>query len=173
MARIKAQACDLPLESLMSDWMQSADFADAYRMPLEHADLSALDIYLNTMRNTPAWVDRAMWLRNKVVGLVGIKNLGGLADVSQFPNAQACQIGQRVGLFKLLINTPLEAVLEDDDKHLTVKISVLKQVKDDGKVDVVISTAVHNKNWMGRVYMIFVKPMHKIIAPVVTAKIGA
>jgi hypothetical protein len=35
----------------------------------------------------------------------------------------------------------------------------------DGRLQLVVSTVVHEHNWLGWVYMLFVGPAHKVIAP--------
>lgn len=57
--------------------------------------------------------------------------------------------------------------MQDDDKHLIVQLSVLKQTHDDTHDKLTLSTVVHIHNTLGRVYMVFVGPAHKVIAPAV------
>jgi hypothetical protein len=149
--------------------LQGADFFDSYEMRIQHAGRSALEIYLGLIAKTPAWVTFLMATRNRVVLLLGLKNLGQLGDVAKTKNASAYRVGDRVGIFSLLSATDDEVILGDSDKHLDVKVSICKLGKGTQE-SVAVSTVVHIHNLLGRVYMFFVKPMHKLIAPAVLAR---
>jgi hypothetical protein len=149
--------------------LQGADFFDSYAMPLEHAGRSALEIYLGVISQTPAWVNFLMATRNRVVSLLGLKNLGHLGNLQKTKTACDYRIGDRIGIFTLLSNTHNEVIMGDSDKHLDVKVSICKLVQD-GKESVASTTVVHIHNFLGRVYMLFVVPFHKLIVPAILAR---
>lgn len=122
-------------------------------------DAPALELYLRVVRQTPGWVNRLMALRNWMAGLVGLKNLGHLARLDAVRTASDYRVGDRVGIFSLLYLTPGEVLLGDSDKHLDVVLSVCKTPR--GAISV--STVVHVHNWLDRLYMLPVTPLHKII----------
>jgi hypothetical protein len=98
-------------------------------------------------------------------GWVGLKNQGSFAQgVDQKKPAAAYQAGDRMGIFTVMHVANDEFIMGDDDKHLKVQISVCKTMVD-GRLQLVVSTVVHEHNWLGWVYMLFVGPAHKIIAP--------
>ena len=158
----------LPAECQLSTTQQDADFADAYETLIPRSDLSAAEIYGAVARQTPGWIDGLMRLRNKIVQPLGLKDLGALSGVT---TGKAVP-GQRMGLFEVVSVSPGELLLQDDDKHLLVQISVLKQTHDDMHDRLTISTVVHIHNLLGRIYMVFVGPAHKVIAPAVTRRAG-
>jgi hypothetical protein len=162
-------AIQVPLTSDISKQLQGADFFDSYEMPLEHAGRSALEIYLGVISQTPAWVNFLMATRNRVVSLFGLKNLGHLGDLQKTKAASDYHIGDRIGIFTLLSNTDNEVIMGDSDKHLDVQISICK-VAQGGKESVATTTVVHIHNLLGRVYMWFVVPLHKLIVPAVLAR---
>jgi hypothetical protein len=159
----------VPHSSDIGKQLQGADFFDAYEMPLVHAGRSALEIYLGVIARTPAWVGFLMATRNRVVSRLGLKNLGHLGDVARSKNAAAYCVGDRVGIFTLLSATDDEVILGDSDKHLDVKVSICKLSMGTHE-SVAVSTVVHIHNLLGRVYMIFVAPVHKLIVPAVLAR---
>ena len=109
-----------------------------------------------------------MTTRNKVVSLLGLKDLGKLAEKINEKSADEYQVGDRIGIFTLLFISDNEVILADSDKHLDVKLSVHKA---DNSSDVVtISTVVHVHNLLGKAYMLFVEPMHKLIVPATIKK---
>jgi Protein of unknown function (DUF2867) len=105
-----------------------------------------------------------MHLRNRIVALLGLKNLGALDEVK---SGNSYRVGDRVGIFTLLYSSEAEVVLGDLDKHLEVRLSVLKTQASDGTSQLAVSTAVHEHNTLGRIYMLFVGPIHKLIVPAV------
>ena len=105
-----------------------------------------------------------MHLRNRIVRLFGLKNLGTLDAVKP---GHVYKIGERVGIFTLLYNSEAEVILGDLDKHLEVRLSVLKMQSSDGSAQIAVSTAVREHNALGKIYMLFVGPIHKLIVPAV------
>ncbi len=159
---------DVPAASEIAKQLSGADFFDCYEMPIDHAGRSALDIYLGVIGKTPAWIDLLMGIRNRVVLLFGLKNLGGLGSIRQNKPAAAYRVGDRIGIFTLLSNTDNEVIMGDSDKHLDVKVSICK-LAHDGKQTVASTTVVHIHNLLGRVYMLFVVPLHRRIVPAMLA----
>lgn len=160
---------DVPGSSDIGKQLRGADFFDSYKMPFDHQGRSALEIYLGVIGQTPAWVNFLMATRNRVVSLLGLKDLGHLGDVTQTKEVSAYQIGDRVGIFSLLSATDDEVILGDSDKHLDVRVSICKLNKD-AQESVAVSTVVHIHNLLGRVYMLFVVPLHKLIVPAVLGR---
>lgn len=156
----------IPTESIVYPSIADADFADAYRVELHRADVgaSALSPWLGNIRKTPAWIDRAMNARNWVVKRLGLKDLGVLSAIDLDKPEQDYRVGERLGIFTLEYISHDELVLGDKDKHLSVSVSLLLQ---NSGQKLTISTVVHEHHWLGRVYMWFVAPMHRIIAPTV------
>jgi hypothetical protein len=157
-------AAPIPLGSEISRRVGGAYFQDCYVVPLQENRYSALELYLGVISQTPTWVNRLMALRNTTVGLVGLKNLGHLGAVDQSKPSGAYRVGDRVGIFSVLYLTGEEVILGDSDKHLNAQVSVYKSVNE-GRASLAVSTVVHVNNTLGRVYMLFVGPVHKLIVP--------
>ncbi|WP_211206857.1 DUF2867 domain-containing protein [Thiolinea disciformis] len=82
------------------------------------------------------------------------------------------QAEARIGIFTLFENSFDEVLLGDRDKHLDVMLSVHRRVLNTGQhVCITVTTVVHIHNWLGKLYMIPVKPMHRIIVPRVLSNI--
>ena len=151
-------ASDIPNDSEISKFVFGADFYDSYNFRLSGKNRTAVDIWLSIIQITPPWVDILMLIRNRVVQLFGLKNLGLNRDVENRKYSK----GDRVGIFTVFSISDDEIILTDDDKHLNVKISLCRfQNGDSQKVHV--STVVHTYNILGRFYMLFVKPFHRVI----------
>lgn len=162
-----------PPGSRVTGLLANADFHDAWSVEAEAVGQSALGLFIRAAARTPGWVDFCMRLRNRGGALVGLKNLGGLSAISASKPAEAYQQGDRVGIFTVFENTFQEALIGDRDKHLDVVLSIHRGAESgDGRSLVTVTTVVHVKNLLGRVYMLPVKPMHRLIAPAVLASVA-
>ncbi|MDQ1814744.1 DUF2867 domain-containing protein [Massilia sp. CCM 9210] len=158
----------VPASSAIAALLPGAYFHDAWAIAPDDANATALELFLKVSASTPGWVNTLMTLRNRVVAMLGLKNLGTLSGLDPAKPASAYRPGDRVGIFTLFANTPDEVLLGDKDKHLDVVVSVHRAVDaGNGKVLATVSTVVHVHNWLGRLYMLPVTPLHRMIAPAV------
>lgn len=162
-------AAPVPPGSAISQHLAGAHFHDCFEMPVAADAPSALDFYLGVVRRTPAWVDTLMTARNRAVALVGLKNLGHLGSLDPAKTARDYRVGDRIGIFKLLQVSDHEVILGDSDKHLDAKVSVHRRTEA-GQQRMAVSTVVHIHNRLGRLYMLFVAPVHKRIVPAMLAR---
>jgi hypothetical protein len=166
-----ARPTKIPSFSALGDSLRTAYFHDCYTIELPPDARNPLELYLSVVSRTPRWIDFLMNVRNKIVAQLGLKDMGSLSGIDRSKPAQAYRIGDQAGIFKLLELHEHEVILGETDKHLDVKISVAKQDKP-GCTAVSVSTVVHVHNFMGRVYMFFVTPAHRIIAPATVSKVA-
>lgn len=157
----------VPQDLEISKFLAGSQFADCFTAPNPWPELDAMSIFLRTVNSPPAWVNGLMAMRNAVVRRLGLKNLGGLHGADPRKSAADYRVGDRAGIFTVLYLSETEAVLGDNDKHLEVRVSVSKRSDANGQALVAISTVVHEHNWLGKLYMLFVGPMHKLIVPAV------
>jgi hypothetical protein len=106
----------------------------------------------------------------RALGLAGPSlGLGDCAQAQPMPR----QPGDRVGIFRLRSLSDDEVLVEDDDKHLHVVLSVRRLPADAQQpARIVLTTVVHLHNLLGRLYMLPVTPMHKLIAPAMLAGVN-
>jgi hypothetical protein len=152
---------DFPGRSQLHPWVQTATFHDTFEAELIEPGLCPIEIFQRASRATPRWAARLMAIRNRLVTLVGLKDVGALAERVDRP-AAAYRVGDRLGIFTLMARTDDEIVLGIDDHHLDVRVSVLKFVRG-GAARYALSTAVKTHNLLGRLYMIPVGRIHPII----------
>lgn len=163
-----AFSCPVPAQSAIHAHLAGAYFHDCHAVVVPDRDQWALGYFLTALAGTPSWVNALMSLRNKMAQLAGLKNLGGFGEFSLSKPDSAYLPGERVGIFTLISNSPGEALLGDSDKHLDVVLSVCKQCPNaDGEACIAVTTVVHVHNLLGRLYMLPVTPLHKLIAPAV------
>ena len=141
---------------------RNASFCDAYRISVPPNHDPMLKLAMQVMGSTPAWVEFLMSCRNKIVSLLGLKNLGAMSNLNRTKPLEAYAIGDRIGIFTLAYLAQDEVIMGDNDKHLNVQVSIYRQHTPRG-CDLTVTTVVHNHNWLGRLYMVFVAPAHKVI----------
>ncbi len=151
----------IPADSALSRTLADADFHDAYEAPLVDPALSPTEIFLIASRATPGWVDFAMSLRNRIVQLVGLKDVGSMRNANN-RSAADYRVGDALGIFNVLGKSENELLLGIDDRHLDVRVSVMKAQRD-GLPRYVVSTVVHAHNWLGHFYMAPVGRIHPIV----------
>ncbi|MEJ8800484.1 DUF2867 domain-containing protein [Pontibacter sp. H249] len=104
-------------------------------------------------------------IRNKIVGLFGLKTSGQTSNKQKLLDNFKCVPGDQLGLFKVYDKTENEVVLGEDDKHLDFRVSLFldKLLDDADKKSLTITTTVKFNNFFGRVYFLIVRPFHKLI----------
>ncbi|HXW73054.1 MAG TPA: DUF2867 domain-containing protein [Methylocella sp.] len=158
----------VPVESLLQPSLASADFYDAYAAPLQEAGLTPTEIFLRVSRATPRWIAQLMALRNRLVRLVGLKDVGAMGGATG-KLAADYRVGDRLGIFSIFETTDKELVLGIDDHHLDVRVSVLKAPAESAR-SYVVSTVVHIHNRLGRLYMAPVGFIHPFIVRAMMAR---
>lgn len=143
--------------SVLHAQLPGAGFAHACQARAPRAGRSALQAYRDMAAAVPGWFDGLMALRNGGMRLLGMKDLGSLRAVQ---DASDPQPGQRLGIFTVQQCAPDAIVLEDDDRHLRVQLALQWQ----GDL-LQIATVVHTHNAFGRLYMLPVAPVHRLIVP--------
>ena len=162
-----------PTQSRITSLVPGCYFHDAWSVAAGEPQLSAMGQFLKAFSSTPAWVSACMSIRNRAAAVVGLKNLGAFDQVNKSKSECDYKPGDRVGIFTLIDNTFDEVLLCDKDKHLNVTLSVHRAVDaNTGAVVVTVTTVVHIHNLLGRLYMLPVTPMHRIIAPSVLRAIA-
>lgn len=166
-------ATTVPVGSRIAQQLAGASFYDAWRIEASDAGESALAHFIAAAKRTPRWIEQCMIARNRVGQIVGLKNLGTLSGIATDKPALSYLPGERVGIFTVIENHFDEALIGDDDKHLNVVLSIHRQPHaQQPSATITVTTVVHVKNLLGKIYMLPVKPMHRLIAPAVLARIG-
>ncbi|HEX7640736.1 MAG TPA: DUF2867 domain-containing protein [Burkholderiaceae bacterium] len=155
----KVRETAVPSASRVYQDTASAYFYDAFEVRQAESGESALQVALRLARVTPRWFDSLLMMRNRVVSWFGLKNLGKLSAVDPDKALGDYRVGDRIGIFTIYSISPEEVILGDDDKHLRARISVFKER------NVTVSTVVHVNNFLGRAYLFFVIPAHRLIVP--------
>jgi hypothetical protein len=150
-------------ESDLSTFLPKAVFSDAYRLIIDEAQVDALTAARRVMGRTPAWIRGLMSLRNRITALFGLK-----------PARLALQERQDkfavVESFPVICHAPERVVLGFDDKHLDFRIIIDVASIGTLRSQITTTTLVCPHNLLGRIYLAFVLPFHRVIVPVMLAK---
>ena len=130
----------VPKESVLYSWLADADFHDAWVSPMQSGELTPTEIFLRAARSTPRWVALLMSIRKGIVRKFGLKDVGSMGGMTD-KAADAYRAGDRLGIFGIMEKTENELLLGIDDRHLDVRVSVLK-TQQAGYQTYVISTVV-------------------------------
>lgn len=166
----KVRLSSLPEQSLIVGHLPGSHFADCYQFADQWPELDALATILAVTSRMPSWMSFLMAVRNQAVRLVGLKHLGAIKTGLPAKSARDYRVGERVGIFTLEQVQANEAIVGDNDKHLHVRLSLLKH-RLNGEPVVSLSTVVHVHNTLGHVYMAVVGPVHKLIVPLMLAQV--
>ena len=156
---MKITRSTLPESSLLKNILR--DYADAYSVTLDAKGLTIDQVGKSFFSSDPDWVAWLFALRNKIVAVFGLKTSGAGERKAVRQNSKY-EVGDRVGLFKILDKTENELILGEDDKHLNFRVSLFL---DKQNQELIVSTFVKIHNGLGRIYFLFVKPFHKLIVP--------
>ncbi|AZA98950.1 DUF2867 domain-containing protein [Chryseobacterium joostei] len=160
---------ELPEKSVLSKEKENFDYIDSFEGKLTDTrrSIDITEVGKAFFTSGPKWGKKMFAFRNKVVSLFGLKT-GTEATPAKASDDFTCEIGERIGLFKIFGKTNNEIILGEDDKHLDFRVSLLFD-KDKGQKDVdflTISTTVKYHNWLGILYFLPVRPFHKLIVSV-------
>nr|WP_241525029.1 DUF2867 domain-containing protein [Simplicispira metamorpha] len=94
-----------PPHSRITGFLKDASFHDSWSIHSTDTSLSALDHFLLAAKQTPRWIGICMAVRNRIVQLAGLKNLGALSELAPDKMAASYKTGDRVGIFTVLKTT--------------------------------------------------------------------
>jgi hypothetical protein len=160
---------ELPDKSILNKNEKHFDYIDSYQSEFvdKKNNISPTVIGKAFFLSGPKWVDRLFTIRNKIVGLFGLKTSGKRTNRQKELDNFKCEPGEQLGLFKVFSKTDNEVVIGEDDKHLNFRVSLLldKLPNETDKKTLTITTTVEFNNWFGRLYFLPVRPFHKLIVP--------
>ena len=130
--------------SLILNGFEGVDYCDIYKIQ-KKTEKNVEEISKEILR-MPKWVLLLFTLRNRIVGVFGLKTNKNTEKPDNF--------------FTLIEKTENEIVMGEVDKHLDFRVSVLKNNIEN---TISLTTVVHFNNIWGNIYFFPVKPFHKII----------
>src|SRR3954464_359292 len=150
----------IPPESKIAKAYSSANLADAYSIELPSGASTNPEVLARFIfAHQAPWISSLIAVRDAIVGRFGLKTARQLTSLGAESKTS------RVGIFKIYGTSPTEIVLGEDDKHLNFRLSVLcsNQPPPGGKRQLTLSTVVHCHNRLGRLYILFIAPFHRLV----------
>jgi hypothetical protein len=151
-----------PAESQLHQNLDQAFYSDAFETDLVDASLTPVEIATRAFASTPGWVDGLVSLRDRAVSLFGVKAVGRLRLVDSDRSLREPAVGDAFSIFHVVFVDDTELVLGIDDTHLDVRMSFLKRFTD-SRATYLVSSWVKTHNMLGRVYMLPVAPVHRLL----------
>jgi hypothetical protein len=146
---------EIPSNSILLEGFGRIDYFDSYRIT-QSTHLSVDKIATEIFRMSGI-VAVLMKVRDSIVRLFGLT-----VSRNEAPEQDYYPVGSKLMIFTVSARNGNEIVMEEDDKHLKFRTSVLV---DREKSEIYLTTVVKYNNWGGRLYFIPVKPVHRIIVP--------
>jgi Protein of unknown function (DUF2867) len=144
--------------------LPGAQFGDAYQTTVKGQSLDPLEAARRAVYGAPNWINILLRVRTILVKPFGLKpGESPLRDKATVSN---------IGIFPILDQQPQRLTLGLNDKHLDFRLLIDVRELGGGTQAVTASTLVKTHNALGRVYLAFVKPFHRIIVPAMLAKLG-
>ncbi|MFK8103273.1 MAG: DUF2867 domain-containing protein [Saprospiraceae bacterium] len=160
---MKIEKVIIPKASVLAQ--RKYDYADSYRAsitdPEAKVDLNRVAKAFFTA--APPWVAYLFELRNKIVGLIGLKTGAAVDDPASILAKADFKAGDQLGLFKVYERSIQEMILGADDQHLDFRVSLFLTEVVAEQRELTVTTIVDFHNRLGRIYFFFVKPFHQLI----------
>ncbi|WET50525.1 DUF2867 domain-containing protein [Chryseobacterium indologenes] len=165
---MKIKKIEFPVRSVLYQGKEKFDYVDSFEGGLvgNGQNFNITQIGKAFFTSGPKWGKKMFALRNNVAGWLGLKT-GAEVDPANGPENFTCEVGERVGIFKVFNKTSNEIILGEDDKHLDFRVSLLFDKNQGGQDEnsLTISTTVKFHNWLGVLYFLPVRPFHQLIVP--------
>ena len=143
-------------------WLAGAQFADAFRIAVDGAQLDARMAAQRMMGRRPRWVESLESLRHALVAPFGLKTSGAGEKTA----------GGLIGIFPVLSETPERLVAGFDDHHLDFRVVVDVTASGRGQ-QVTATTLVRTNNWLGRIYLAIILPFHRLVVRALLRQVAA
>ncbi|HFA49759.1 MAG TPA: DUF2867 domain-containing protein [Bacteroidetes bacterium] len=161
---MKIYQLPLPQNSIIEKALPRIDYFDVYAMetgrPVPVEQLPKL-----FFESFPTWFMALMGLRETVAGWIGLKTAKGMDLRSQFKNFKG-EVGDSIAIFNVMGRSEQEIMTGENDKHLDFRLSYFSRPKGT-KTEILMATTVQFNNWLGRAYFFPVKPIHRLVMPII------
>ena len=142
-------------------------YQDSWSVYVPRARIPADQLMRAFFAASPPWVNALIRLRHRVAPGLGLK-CGAL----QWPSSgMPWQVGDRVGVFRIVLLREGDVVLGEDDWHLDFRTG-LHWHRDGVGTRLYLSTLVWPHNLAGRTYLAIVGPFHRRIVPVIARRMA-
>ena len=153
---IAVRAVAMPPGASIAPLYPGSNLADAYAVALPTARARQMDMESLArvlLGSQPGWALKLMVLRDVIVARFGIRTA----------KQMEARPGKRIGIFRIFAVSDDEIIVGEDDSHLDFRLSVLRNRDAGPHGSITMSSVVHCHNWVGRAYILLIRPFHKLI----------
>ena len=150
----------LPEQSSVAGLYDSTSLVDAFAVRLPLGTAADPDVLWRfVMSQQPFWIGWLTNFRDAIVACFGLKTARRLASLSDEAD------DDRIAFFRVYSRSESEIVLGEDDRHLDFRLSVLRSPDSSSTLggQLTVSTVVHCHNFLGRAYIWFIAPFHRLV----------
>ncbi|MFM9924417.1 DUF2867 domain-containing protein [Variovorax sp. H27-G14] len=170
MTKHSVRPVPLPAESDIAHMFAGAHLADAFAITLPPdapQDTEALARF--ALGNPAAWFRALLVVRDAIVRPFGIKTSSRIRRELGRDGAAT-----HIDFFPILARRAGELIVGEEDRHLDFRASLLQRPSADGRGrELVMTTAVHCHNLLGRIYIFVIGPFHRLVVRSVLARAAA
>jgi len=168
---MKPYECKIESDELIGQLVQDLHYEDAYAItvPMEFTiePATMMKLFFDSI---PNWTKALLVIRESVVGWIGLKTAKGVDLASELENFSGKK-GEAIGLFRVIDRNSEELMVGEADKHLDFWLSFIGRELE-GEFEMKLATAVVFNGWLGRLYFLPVKPLHRLIVPAVLKRMA-
>jgi Protein of unknown function (DUF2867) len=140
--------------------LPNATFADAYRLVIPGPALDPFIAAQRVLGRASNWFGWPAKWRNRIAVPLGLKPARSNRQDER----------SRIGVFPVISQAPGHVLLGLDDKYLDFRIVIETRKIDAGRSEVMLTTLARSHNLLGRAYLVFVLPFHRLIVPAMLAQ---
>ena len=140
------------------------DYSDIFSINLDpKTKIQVEDLFPMFCYSLPRVFMILVIIRETAAKLIGLKTSSKKEFENHLKNYTG-EIGQRIALAEVLEKNSNELLAGLDDKHLNFRLSFVLE-KCEETIQLNVGTYVMFNNWVGRLYFVFVKPIHRLFMP--------
>ncbi|MDR2945782.1 MAG: DUF2867 domain-containing protein [Candidatus Adiutrix sp.] len=165
--KVAIKAAPRPQDSWLNG-LSPVDYADTYRAEWRSGrQFPAEEMLIAIFCRPPAWLMGLYKIRNWLVKLLRVEaeTVGEGSGPPTEKLAGAIRAGASFRAFSVPFKSPAETVLLGKDRHLDFYLSIQTGQGGDGQQWTTAATLVRYHNAAGRRYFFFVRPVHRLIVP--------
>lgn len=147
---------EFPINTKINGKEQNSYYRDSYKVQVSKTDLEAKNVYHSIFAFLPKPVRFALIVRNSVVSYFGF----AVSETEMCLPIEDIEAGKKAGFLNIELVEPSEVVCSAYEHNMDMWLSVLKLSEQEFSV----STLVNLKTKTSKVYMVLIKPFHKLVA---------
>lgn len=162
------KSISIPEKSLIRNSFLLTDYEDNYSAQV-NGKVGVNQLPVLFFKCFPAWFKLLMGLRESIARPLGLKTATGMDIGAQLKNFKG-EIGETIAVFNVMGRSETEIMTGENDKHLNFRLSFFAFPNEQG-TEIQMATTVKYTGWMGRAYFFPVKPIHRLIMPIIMRRI--